>query len=491
MNIFSLKKLFFFISICGAALFPFFAFAQDPSVTLYKASETSINSGQLVTFSWTLANAGGYSFVVPCSGGIVLKRENGISLACDTPISTTQVVNDAIILILYNVSGSPKNITARLIPKTIAGLDYTAASSDVSVSVNTVLQPITSFTAPQTNTMFGKPITVSWTSEIITGVNFQVECNSEITVSSPSYTAASFLPCGKVIFASDLAPSGSLSLSFSNSNLNLVPYTLKLYPTVVSHTSYDGSHAATLTLNIASDTIPDANVTYFTASTTAVNSGEKVKLSWGSDNAIGVNMKLSCNQMIIATSTQNINQQFPCNAYIFDPVLSPKGDFTLSFINSSILDQIITLTAIPSKQAGIYDALRGKSFSLTIRPAFTIASSSPLQLPLPSPSIFPSPSTTASPSFTPLALPSVLPKTSFTQFLKRGSRGAQVSALQEFLKRDVLLYPEGTVSGFFGPATERAVQQFQKKYNLVTSGTPATTGYGVVGPKTRNKLNVL
>ena len=35
------------------------------------------------------------------------------------------------------------------------------------------------------------------------------------------------------------------------------------------------------------------------------------------------------------------------------------------------------------------------------------------------------------------------------------------------------------------------MEQFQTKYNLVTSGTPGTTGYGLAGPGTRAKLNAL
>lgn len=490
MKLFSLKR--FFITGIVLLSFPLFAFAESPSITSYKASETSINSGQLVTFSWTLANAGGYSFVIPCSAGVVVKRENGALLACDTAISTTQVTSDAVILFLYNVSGFTKNITARLTPKTAAGTDYTPASSEVSVFVNAVSQPITSFTAPQIDTLRGQAVHVSWTSQIISGVNLQIECNSDIRVTSPSYTTAGELPCGKIIFPADLAVSGSLSLSFSNSTLLPVPYTLKLYPAITANTSYDGSHALTLTLNVASDTIPDANVTYFTASTTAVNSGDKVTISWASDRAVGVNMTLSCNQNITATSTQSSNKQFPCSTYMFDPILAPSGQIVASFINVSSEKQIITLTAVPSKQAGFYDILRGKNFSLTIYPVVKpIASPSPSSSPSPSPfaSLFPSP--TASPSPTPSGSPFVPVKTVFTQFLKRNSRGAQVSALQEFLKRDIALYPEGLVTGFFGPATERAVQRFQTKYNIVTKGTPATTGYGAVGPKTRNQLNVV
>lgn len=81
----------------------------------------------------------------------------------------------------------------------------------------------------------------------------------------------------------------------------------------------------------------------------------------------------------------------------------------------------------------------------------------------------------------------------FTHWLQRGSTDAatngEVSRLQQFLAKDLTIYPEGTVSGYFGALTETAVQRWQKKMNIVTSGTPSTTGYGAVGPKTREALN--
>lgn len=80
---------------------------------------------------------------------------------------------------------------------------------------------------------------------------------------------------------------------------------------------------------------------------------------------------------------------------------------------------------------------------------------------------------------------------SFTHILKRGSRGSDIITLQEFLKKDSIIYPEGLVTGYFGTLTERAIQRFQKKYGIVSSGSPTTTGYGLVGPKTRTKLNTL
>lgn len=69
----------------------------------------------------------------------------------------------------------------------------------------------------------------------------------------------------------------------------------------------------------------------------------------------------------------------------------------------------------------------------------------------------------------------------FTTNLKRESSGKDVARLQEFLKTLPDVYPEGLVTGYFGLVTEKAVKRFQKKYGLEQ--------VGVVGPKTREKLN--
>lgn len=71
----------------------------------------------------------------------------------------------------------------------------------------------------------------------------------------------------------------------------------------------------------------------------------------------------------------------------------------------------------------------------------------------------------------------------FSQILRRGSSGLQVRSLQEFLKTMPDVYPEGLVSGYFGTLTEKAVKRFQGKYGIEQ--------VGVVGPKTRTKLNSL
>jgi len=67
-----------------------------------------------------------------------------------------------------------------------------------------------------------------------------------------------------------------------------------------------------------------------------------------------------------------------------------------------------------------------------------------------------------------------------TRSLYRGVSGDDVAQLQEFLKGDNDIYPEGIVSGYYGLLTEKAIKKFQKKYGIEQ--------VGVVGPKTTSKL---
>ena len=75
--------------------------------------------------------------------------------------------------------------------------------------------------------------------------------------------------------------------------------------------------------------------------------------------------------------------------------------------------------------------------------------------------------------------------------LKKGSQGDDVTRLQQFLARDSSIYPEGRVTGYYGELTEAAVRRWQAKYNIVSAGTPASTGYGVVGPRTAAAIALL
>ncbi len=71
----------------------------------------------------------------------------------------------------------------------------------------------------------------------------------------------------------------------------------------------------------------------------------------------------------------------------------------------------------------------------------------------------------------------------FTRNLTLGSKGEDVSNLQKLLFTDISIYPEGFVTGYYGPLTKKAVIAFQKKYGIET--------IGVIGPKTLSILNTL
>lgn len=68
--------------------------------------------------------------------------------------------------------------------------------------------------------------------------------------------------------------------------------------------------------------------------------------------------------------------------------------------------------------------------------------------------------------------------------LAPGSRGQEVVELQLFLIGAKFLAPD-LATGYFGPLTQKSVRDLQAAAGIVSSGTPASTGWGIVGPKTR------
>jgi hypothetical protein len=66
----------------------------------------------------------------------------------------------------------------------------------------------------------------------------------------------------------------------------------------------------------------------------------------------------------------------------------------------------------------------------------------------------------------------------------------EVSKLQKFLQW-MGEYDYPTITGYYGPSTEAAVKRFQVTYNIVSSGSPDTTGWGAVGPKTAKVIQEL
>lgn len=76
----------------------------------------------------------------------------------------------------------------------------------------------------------------------------------------------------------------------------------------------------------------------------------------------------------------------------------------------------------------------------------------------------------------------------FDKTLSIGSRGASVEDLQKFHATDTSIYPEGLITGNYGPLTAFGMQKFQCRHDIVCSGSVTATGYGRVGPITLAKL---
>ncbi|MEX0930126.1 MAG: peptidoglycan-binding domain-containing protein [Candidatus Paceibacterota bacterium] len=74
-----------------------------------------------------------------------------------------------------------------------------------------------------------------------------------------------------------------------------------------------------------------------------------------------------------------------------------------------------------------------------------------------------------------------------TQYLSRGSSGAEVTKLQNHLTTTGD-YDYGYTTGYFGTVTEAAVGRFQRREGIVAPGGP---GYGSVGPLTQERINTV
>jgi peptide/nickel transport system substrate-binding protein len=78
----------------------------------------------------------------------------------------------------------------------------------------------------------------------------------------------------------------------------------------------------------------------------------------------------------------------------------------------------------------------------------------------------------------------------FKSDLRLESQGTEVRELQKCLARDSEVYPEGEITGYFGPKTKAAVIKFQEKYSKdILEPWGFKNGTGLVAKTTRQKLN--
>ena len=79
----------------------------------------------------------------------------------------------------------------------------------------------------------------------------------------------------------------------------------------------------------------------------------------------------------------------------------------------------------------------------------------------------------------------------FTKQLYYGQKSDDVRYLQIFLKsQGTAIYPEAISTGWYGPATKKAVIRFQEQYKSdILSPKGMTNGTGIVGAGTNQKIN--
>jgi len=453
-----------FIIILAIFLTPAFSFADNPTVASFTASPSTINSGYTTVLSWTIQAGAGNDFYFFCPAGIKIFKSDGTSFPCNTRSPASSNISDTVAFNIVNVSGNTKTMQVRVYPKDLTGADYDAGAKDVYITVNTTPQPITDFNSTTTDST-GTAIKLSWTAHDVEGVNLYFDCSDQVKVFALGNTST--LPCNQPAFASDLPVSGFSSFTFTNSSFFDVPLRVSILPAITAG-SYDATHALSINLNIAGKTSPpDVLIDSFTVSGTRAVSGGSLVFSWSAPQASGVNFQFVCSNLVSVMNSQGTTtaNKLPCNVLAFNQSLPAVSSTTISFINNSDSVQYPSVYLLPQKSDGTYDGTKSKKIDIVVSP----------------------PNQNTNQITAPAASPKVS-VTTFTQYLQRGARGKQVEALQKFLAKDSKIYPEGLITGYFGPATERAVKRFQEKYNIARQGD---AGYGCAGPKTRAKLNSL
>ncbi len=84
------------------------------------------------------------------------------------------------------------------------------------------------------------------------------------------------------------------------------------------------------------------------------------------------------------------------------------------------------------------------------------------------------------------------PTVELTKDLSFGDREYEVEVLQTWLKQDASVYPQGLVTGYYGPLTRQAVTNFQEKHaSEILAPQGRIKGTGEVKQYTRVKLNEL
>jgi len=474
----TIQRGLFFITGALLLVAPVMAGATGiPVVNSFSASSQSLQNNYPFALSWNMSNDAGADIMLSCPLGVTAFL-NSSSFPCGVRDTITSVNSGSSTFTLVNVSGSTQSVTATLYPKDTTGTDYDAGASSVSISIATSQNPILTFTASTSTVLSGSPVTLSWSGVDTPSTNIIFSCSANVQLFPSGSTVA--LPCGTQAFSSDQPQSGSITITATNTSFSPAMISAHILPSIAAGT-YDGTHEKTATFSVAGMvTTPNPTGTSLTSPSSQITSGSPLTLSWATQNAASANLEFTCGSgvtlaTLVGTTTTNV----PCSGLAFTTARAASGSVVLSVQNQSGQLQQLSVTLLPGDANGNYFAVGAKSLSLRVLPPGTLSTTASPVLVAPS---------AVSGVVTTAAISTPVAHAPFTAALSRGSENAQVTALQTFLAQNPSIYPDASVTGYFGALTEAAVERFQVKYNIAG---PGDEGYGLVGPKTRAQLNAL
>lgn len=179
-----------------------------------------------------------------------------------------------------------------------------------------------------------------------------------------------------------------------------------------------------------------------------------------------------------ASSTVPARGIYALQAALADKGFYPGTEASFAECPISGITNICLLAAVKAFQAskGLEQTgSLGPSTRQALNSAFGLATPAITEIPpvVPVPVAAPAPAVSAScPAFTSM----------LTLDATDATTNGEVTRLQTLLAKDTAIYPEGKVTGYFGPATLAAVKRFQLKESIVAASSSA---YGVIGPATK------
>ena len=461
---------------------PTLALADTPTINSFTISTNYMYSGQPISATWS--TSGGLAPILRfnCPDGIRIKYTNGTSYPCNADSTVSDKPSDAGDFIITNISGTSKQVGVKLIAKDSTGSTADNISRLQIVTIAPASETITSATVTPTAISSGNKVIISWTGDSdLSGVNIQMACTNNILATSTQYSDGS-IPCDRPIFKNDLSPSGSADISLTNQSNAKINVEFTILPAfVVGY--YDGTRAKKVTVESTPAEVKYPTISPFTANQSKFKTGTTVTLKWKIQDSLGANLILKCvdgvsYKLIEASSSGALD----CGRLALSNTASSTGEINLEVNSTSNFTENTTATIVPKRLDGNYDMAYSASIDLSVYPKSYVA-------PLTSPNLT---AYNIGSSTTPIGATTTDlskftgSKYTFKKYLARGSRGQDVSKLQEIWSTNPNIFPEQSVTGYFGAATEKAVKKFQESFGICKNGEQ---GYGTVGPKTRSKLN--